>query len=214
VTTHLINRIEIQSMTKDHAQEALALSCEVFVEASALHSAIDISVKEYRQYMDAPFRAMVCQGLSLVAVDTKTGKLVGCLVACDYLTQGQKSTMVPDKLKPVNALLSSLDDTYRKIRQLQTGQCMLVDMAVVTPTERGLGIYSRLRETAHKTGQDAGFSLVVGELSSAATQHLCVNHYKHRIYAEIEYSTFKYMGKTPFSSIKTPRSILLAEGAL
>jgi len=222
-------------MTKDHAEEAFSLACKVFVEGSVLHAAMDISVEEYRRYMEVSFNSMLNQALSLVALNTSNNEIVGCLVACDYLSQNQQTTIdsnigsalpisaqdpqlskttVPDKLKPVNAILDSLDEIYRKNRQLRAGQCMLVDMAVVTHAERGQGIYRKLREAAHRVGKDAGFSLVVGELSSAATQRLCVNRFKHKVCAEIEYSEFAYNGDTPFASINIPNSILLVEGEL
>jgi len=201
-------------MTNDYAPQAFTLACEVFVEASVLHTAVGISVEEYQRYMDASFKAMISQGLSLVAVDTDTNKVIGCLIACDYLTQGQATTTVPKKLKPVNAILANLDNLYRKNQRLQAGDCMLVDMAVVTPDARKLGIYSELRKAAHRLGREAGFTRVVGELSSAATQRLCVDRLNHKVCAEIEYASFEYEGQTPFSSISTPKSILLTEGAL
>jgi len=214
MTRHLTSKIEISRMTRESSQEAFSLACEVFVEASVLHTTMNVSLEEYRDYMDSSFETMRNQDLSLVATDTKNNKLVGCLVACDYLTQGLSLAITPDRLKPVNALLSSLDDMYRKHRQLPVGQYMLVDMAVVSPNARRRGIYSMLRETAHRIGREAGFSRVVGELSSAATQQLCVNRFKHKVCAEIEYSSFKYKGQYPFSAIKKPKSIVLVEGKL
>jgi len=126
--------------------------------------------------------------------------VVGCIVACDYKLQAQNLAPIPDKLKPINAILNSLDNIYRKSRELQLGQCLLVDMAVVAPHARGHGIYKKLRDAIHQIGREAGFSYVVGELSSAATQHLCINRFNHKVCAEIEYSSFNYMNPlAPFS---------------
>nr|MBX2838286.1 hypothetical protein [Gammaproteobacteria bacterium] len=60
----------------------------------------------------------------------------------------------------------------------------------------------------------AGFRSVVGELSSSATQHLCINKFGHTVQAEIAYESFMYEGENPFSKIKEPPSIILAEGDL
>jgi len=202
-------------LTEEHAREAFSLACEVFVKSSVLHASTDISVEEYRNYMSPSFQAMTDQGLSLVAVDTHKNELVGCLVACDYLTDGSELTDTPDSMKPINAILNDLDSIYRKKRpQLQYGQCMLVDIAAVSPASRGKGIYRLLRETAHQLGREKGFNYVVGELSSMATQRLCVDRFKHEIIAEIEYSTYEFMSRLPFSEIRTPQSILLVEGEL
>jgi len=91
---------------------------------------------------------------------------------------------------------------------------MLVDMAVVSSMARGQGIYRKLRESAHLIGREAGFSRVIGELSSAATQQLCINRLKHKVCAEIVYSTYEYKNQKPFASIKEPKSIVLVEGDL
>jgi len=210
----ILTEPKIECLTSESSAEAFSLVCKVFVEASVLHTAMNISIEEYREYMASSFEVMRNQNISLIAKDTRSDKLVGCLIACDYMTQTPVLTSIPDKLKPVNAILKSLDDIYRKNRQLEEGQCLLVDMAVVTPAARGQGIYRMLREAIHQLGREAGFSHVVGELSSAATQHLCVNRFKHKIRAEIEYSSFKYRNQNPFLSIKNPSSIVLADGDL
>jgi len=190
---HNTRCIEISRMTQDVSQEAFSLACEVFVKASPLHTAMKVTIEEYRDYMALSFVKMRTQNLSLIATDTKNNDLVGCIVACDYATQGQCTVEVPQSLKPINALLNTLDEKYRQDRRLQKGQCLLVDMAVVTPSARGQGIYRRLREAAHQIGREAGFSCVVGELSSTTTQR---------------------GGRFPFSSIKSPKSIVLVEGEL
>lgn len=211
---HHTSNIEIKRLTSESAADAFSLACEVFVDASVLHSATGVTIEEYQNYMNDSFDAMWRQGLSLVACNRQTNELIGCLVACDYLTQGQNLSSIPDRLKPVNALLNRLDEMYQEFRDVKPAQCMLVDMAVVSPAARGKGIYKKLREAVHKIGREEGFSVVVGELSSAATQALCVNQLQHKICAEIEYSSFMYEDHYPFSAIKTPRSIVLTEGKL
>ncbi len=209
-----INSVEITPMTSDNSHEAFSLACKVFVNASVLHTAMDVTFKEYREYMRASFEVMWKQGLSIIATDTNSNELIGCLVACDYQTQTKNSAKIPNKLKPVIALLRDLEEIYLQNRQIEPGQFMLVDMAVVKPEASGRGIYRKLREKAHQIGREAGFRNVVGELSSAATQHLCINRFGHKVCAEIEYTSFNYLGRRPFAAIKEPPSIILVEGDL
>jgi len=206
--------VEISPMTREISSTAFSLACKIFADASVLHTAVDISIEEYREYMQASFDAMWKQGLSLVATDRTNNELIGCLVACDYAIQEPSTDQVPYKLKPVNALLNNLEAIYLENRQLEPRKYMLIDMAVVNSTASGRGIYRKLRETAHQVGREAGFNRVVGELSSAATQHICINRFGHKVCAEIEYASFGYMNKTPFAAIKEPSSIVLVEGEL
>ena len=57
----------------------------------------------------------------------------------------------------------------------------------------------------------AGFNTVIGELSSAATQHVCVNSLGQTVMAEIEYASFEFAGGYPFAEIVKPPSIQLVE---
>lgn len=214
MTEQYSDNIEITSMRRECASDAFSLVCNIFVEASVLHNAVDITIDEYREYLHGSFDEMWRQGLSIIATDRTTNELVGCLLACDYAKQELNSAKVPAKLEPVNALLKTLDSAYRTDRKILPGQVMLVDMAVVKETFSGCGIYTRLREKAHRIGRDAGFQQIVGELSSAATQHLCVNRFRHKICAEIEFASFTYNNEKPFASIKEPASIILVEGQL
>jgi len=121
---------------------------------------------------------------------------------------------MPDSIRPVAALLQSLDALYRNQRQIVLGDYLLVDMAVVSSAACGQGLYRKLRTFVHQHGCNAGFKWVVGELSSAATQRVCVADFGHKICAEIDYRSFEYSGQRPFSTISDPRSILLVEGEL
>ena len=212
--SNLVTGINICRLTVDKSDAALSLACQVFANGSVLHKALDISIEEYREYMRVPFELMLEQNLSLVAVEADTNMILGCLVACDYTFQVPNKTEVPAKLKPLAALLEELDRSYRKQRPMILGQSMFVDMAVVSPDATGRGIYRGLRETAHRIGRDVGFKRVIGKLSSAATQHVCVSRFGHRVCAEIEYASFLYRGQKPFAKICDPVSIQLVEGEL
>jgi len=214
MSRHQTSRIYIERMTSEHAAKAFNIACDVFVNASVLHTAVGVTLEDYRRYMHTPFNAMQKQGLSLVAIDSRSNEIIGCLVACDYADQATNSIETPPVLRPVNALLCDLETRYRANRQINPGEYMLVDMAAVKPAARGLGLYSELRLAAHRIGQQSGFKRVVGELSSAATQHLCFNRLGHHICAEIHYASFEYSNHKPFASISEPPSIMLAEGKL
>lgn len=210
---HTFN-IDILPLSKENSDAAFSLACSVFVDASVLHEAVGVSIKEYREYMRGSFETMRKQELSLVAIDSSTNEIIGCLIACDYTSQVQNPSAIPDTLKPINALLQDLDNIYRGTQRVTAGQCLLVDMAIVSPLARGLSVYSRMREAIHMVGRAVGFTKVVGELSSAATQHVCINKFGHRVCAEIEYASFEYSGRRPFAKIKEPLSIQLVEGEL
>ena len=87
-------------------------------------------------------------------------------------------------------------------------------MGAVSSAARGQGIYQRMRATAHEVARDKGYKRVLGELSSAATQHVVLNQLGHRKMVEILFSEFRYSETLPFASIENPPSIILSEGTL
>lgn len=179
-----------------------------------LHRTVGVSLDEYRKYMHRSFDAMCQQDLSVVATDTVSNKIVGCLVACDYALAEQGSTDMPECMKPVSALLQKLDSLYREGRCIEPGDYLLVDMVAVSSEVRNRGIYRTLRQAVHQIGYDAGFKWVVGELSSAATQRVCRSEFGHTVRVEINYQNFEFCGRRPFALIGDPDSIQLVEGKL
>lgn len=208
------SNVEISKLSRENSSPAFSLACKVFAQESVLHKATGVSIEDYREYLNAPFEAMREQQLSLVATDSTTKQVIGCLIACDYAIQIHNPIESPESVKPINALLQQLDKSYRETRRIIPGQFILVDMAIVSPGARGRSIYQKLREAAHLVARNAGYKWAVGELSSAATQRVCVNKFGHKVCAEIEYSSFEYSGRRPFSTIQAPPSIQLVEADL
>ena len=91
---------------------------------------------------------------------------------------------------------------------------LLVDIAVVAADAANTGIYQQLRLALERNAADAGFEKIFGELSSAATQRVCVEKSNHKLVAEIPYQKFIYKNRKPFASISSPESIQLVEQSL
>lgn len=199
--------------------ELVSFVCAEFLAGSVLHRALDISLPEYSHYMAEPICALLQQENSFVAIDEADQTVAGCILAGDFrpteTDQQVHDKPVPEFARPINALLNSLEQQYESQRPLNSTQAtLLVDIAVVAPRARGQGLYTRLREAVHKRALQRGYTSVVGELSSVATQHLCVEKLGHRVICEIPYRSFEFDGQYPFASIKEPASIQLVEGAL
>ena len=181
-----------------------------------LHRALNIPLGEYTRYMTEPVLSLLAEELSFVAVDSEDGSICGCILAGEYpaAAKSNDSSITPEFIKPVNALLTELDRLYLEQRSVKPGTALLVDIAVVSSKAAGQGIYTRLRQTVHKAGPERGYRVIVGELTSAATQYTCVKKFGHRLICEIPYKAFEYNGRYPFASITEPASIQLVEGIL
>ncbi len=194
-------------------EAAFALVTQVFVSGSTLHRALGIELDAYRAYLRPSFEAMVQESLSVVA-EASDGTLQGCMIAVDFHGPAHEAAQPQPPFAPVSALTSALCAEYLRARTFDPGEVLLVDMAAVPPASAGGGIYQEMRTHVHRLARERGFRSVVGELSSAATQHVVLNRLGHAKVVEIAFDAFRHGDGYPFRMIAQPRSIVLAEGAL
>ena len=83
-------QIEISKLDESLAEKAFALASSNFASQSALHLALNTDLDEYSAYLRPTFFDDVKDGLSLAATDTKSGELLGVLVARDFLKKRHK----------------------------------------------------------------------------------------------------------------------------
>ena len=206
--------IRVVPLDQEILKPAFELATEIFIRHSTLHQALGIGLDAYRDYLHPSFVDMINDELSVVAIDEATEKLIGCLIACDFYKVLETSPNASGLFKPLEALTNALCKQYRQKRSIGPGEVTLVDMGAVVESASGGGVYQKLRDFAQKGAKQAGFSRVVGELSSCATQHVVLNRLGHQNVAEIRFQEFELDGVFPFSSITEPPSIILAEGIL
>ena len=201
-------------LTEGYHEAAFNLATEVFVSDSTLHRALKIELDEYRDYLRKSFAEMVSEDLSIVAIEENSEDIVGCLIATDFYGHLRPVIKPENKFSPLAALTAELCRQYKAKRTIQSGEVVLVDMGAVVSSAAGQGIYKQMRKTAQANAKAKGFTHIVGELSSASTQHVILKIQGHQKLAEVEFAKFAFRDKIPFEAINTPRSIILAEGAL
>ena len=204
----------LRPLTPSDHKAAFDLVTEVFVSASTLHKALHINLEEYRTYLKASYDEMASSGLSVVAIDTETEAIIGCLLGYDFHDHINNKGSVPEKFAPLSALSNALCGSFIKERAPGPRDIAYLDMAAITPAYLGQGIYQNMRTFAHTNAKELGFKSVLGELSSSITQHFVLNKMGHTKEAEVWFEQFAYNSTKPFQSIKEPKSIILAQGQL
>lgn len=202
----------IEPLSRDLLDPAFDLATKVFAEDSTLHHALCINLSDYRDYLRAPFEAMVNEGLSLVAVDGAENVL-GVMIATDFCGTGTSSE-APAPFAALTAITSALCRDYLAQNPRDPGDAILVDIGAVSPAARGLGIYKAMRNETHRLAKSKGYRFAMGELSSAATQRVVLDMMGHRKVGEILFETFEWNGVRPFKAIQDPPRLILSEGTL
>jgi len=207
--------IEIKPLVGRYSGDTLALVCNVFCTASPLHHALGISSNAFKQYLSPDWLNYSMRGPvpSLVAVHAHSDEVVGCLIPAAFPTLFDSIASLPAPQRKIYGLLQMLEDRFLQSSP-ELARSFLVDIAVVSPEFEKQGIYRQLRQAIHESGKNSGYHKVYGELSATATQHVCREHFGHRVVAEVAYAEFDLEGSRPFETIKEPPSIQLVEGIL
>lgn len=210
----MIKNYSIRSLDSNHSEQALSLVSKEFSAGSPLHRAMNITQQEYFDYLTDNWSSYAFEGpvKPLAAFSNSGEELLGCIIASHFPGRYQFIETLPKKHQPIAALLQALEQQYLQ-NNTYSGGGLLADLAVVKKDHHDLGIYQQLRAALQKSSAAAGYSTVFGELSSAATQHVCINKLGHEVIAEINYSEFRYSDEMPFACIKEPHSIQLVSSS-
>jgi ribosomal protein S18 acetylase RimI-like enzyme len=120
---------------------------------------------------------------------------------------------LPESFAPVDALLDSLDDDYRRTRTIVEGSHAHFNMLAVAPASSGRGIAQRIVELslAHAAGR--GFRFAFTEATGRASQHI----FRKLGFQErhtVAYEDFRFDGRPVFASIDSTVGIVLMEAGL
>jgi len=206
--------IDIRPLDPYLLESAFDLATRVFIGGSTLHCALGIGLEEYRSYLRPDFEAMVCEGLSVAAIDTVNNELSGCLIVTDVTAQFRAQPVAGPAFTPLAKLNGELFSQYLRSREIRAGETVLVDMGAVSQDARGGGVYRAMRAAAQDLARRRRFRRVLGELSSSATQRFVLERLGHKKVAEVDFATFEFEGTRPFRTIIDPPSLVLAEGML
>ena len=196
------------------ASDVFEFVCREFVRGSELHRATGVGTEEYTEYFRAPFFEMIEEKLSFVTMDKNTGEVTACLLAGRFQPCDSALANTPRSIQPIKAILVELEKVCLPLLSQPLENTVLVDIAMVAPAVSGQGIYSGLRKALHQQAAARGFAGVVGELSSKATQVVCVQKLGHRLVGQVDYQSFEFNGAYPFAKIKNTDSIQLVEHVL
>jgi hypothetical protein len=204
------DRWHVCAVTPKNSGEALRLIGEHFLSGSPLHQAVGMTKQEFKQYMPAQWKAALDNPLpALVAMNRTSQQIVGCLLPAPFPSSFDDIEALPDKRRTIALLLQQLENRYLPSHPVAE-KSLMIDIAVVSESVSGQGIYQQMRRTFECLAVAHGYTRLFGALSSAATQRVCVGKWGHRVVAEVRYDEFTTGCETPFSVITDPASIQLA----
>ncbi len=204
------SNIDYEVLRQHDVEEALSCSVSAFVNWEPTTKAVGATPEDFHYMMKIVCQACVDEGLSVIAKDKNTGKIIGNTISKDFLTFPQEGM---DNISP--ALLSGfsifkkLENDYKAQHPVKRGElCHLLSLGVLEPF-RLANIGTQLVLEAHQLAQKHQFKGVIAQVSNPISQHILLNKFGYEKLDAIEYQDFEYQGRKIFSSITETESCQL-----
>ena len=200
-----------------YLNEMANLVAQAFTFSDPMAIVQNFTIAEFADYVELLGRNIEEQKLTIVAKDKLTNKLVGAVIAADFISD---STLNPEnsdelsiKFEPIVELLMSLEHQYTHNKQIKIGEYLHVYMLAVSPEYRGERIAQNLVRLCLENGVQRDFSNAVTEAANSISQHI-FKKLDFMSRHEISYQEFTYQGEQIFSSIEGHSGTILMDKSL
>jgi hypothetical protein len=195
--------ISYQVLTEENLKSAIECISNTFYFGEPMTKALNITLEEFKYFASIVLRKAVLDKLSVVALDNITGKVVGVLIAEDFMTEPPEGIeTISPKFLPIFELLGNLDTRYKEKYPVHPGELYHIFMVGVYKKYAGLSL--PLTRTAEIIARSKGYVAAIGE----ATNPISYKIYTKRLgFKDVEgvkpitYAKFEYSGKQVFANI-------------
>ena len=210
----LLTKDGIEYGPLDRETLAGAIDCvsDVFTDAEPMSRYLGITREEFLVFANAVYPHLADQGLSFVARDPDSGKIVGIRMSEDFA--GSEMGEIPGlspKFMPLFAILTQIDDYFRTIRDVEPGKYIHLFMVAVRSAYGGRGVAPTMNRLFFDHVKKLGFTHAVTEPTGAISQHILVNKFGFDVVHEIKYKDFVFEGRKVFDGLKDHEGVMLLE---
>lgn len=206
--------IVYQLLESPDLEATINCMAEVFPNKEPLTTALGITIDEFY-----PFAELVCiqavkEGLSHIAKDANTGKVIGFRISEDLIQEEseENNTVINSLIKfyPIISLLKELKEEYLQDIRIKKGQVLHFIMVGVQENYRNLNIAKNLITKNLRLAQDKKFTTVICEATGVISQHNARKLGFNEIVA-IEYKDYVYQELKVFEKIEPHSKCILME---
>ena len=197
------NGIVYKLLDKENAAETTELLNTIFVEEEYITKESHITWDEFdvlsKTYMELNFK----EPLSLVALDEKTGEIIGFSITEDIKSKNAIDIDifldVSDHYYPFNNCLEELHRRFLKIN-FKEKECFHIFLLGVKPAYRRRNIGRKLIQYSEDLAKSLGFKYVMIEATSPNTKPIC-EKLEYENLGNIPYESYVLDGKKPFEHV-------------
>lgn len=182
-----------------------------FAAGEPMTRSLGITVEELYDFATLVCQKAAREGLSIVAKSQQTGKLMGCLMAEDFVTEPTEGLPgVTPKFAPILALLGELDGYYTQRHTVHKNDILHLFMVGVFEQYRRLNICKNLTAASEQLGKAKHCKGVIVEATGPISQYIVMEDKKYNMVTSILYKEFEFHHNRIFAWITDCDSCILA----
>jgi hypothetical protein len=197
-------------LSTSHAQGAIECIASTFLGGEPMTRALKLKESDFYDFVEIFIHKAISEGLSIVAKDPDTDRIIGCLVCQDFnadLPEGIER--VSESFAPIFSLLTHLDERYKARYGVNMGDLYHLFMGGVAKKYSGQGIIHQMTHQGEMLARSYGFKAAIGEATGPVSQHVYLNHLGYKEIDAVTYRDFVYQGTYVFKDVTSCTSCKL-----
>ncbi|MEW5802357.1 MAG: hypothetical protein AB1847_09670 [bacterium] len=193
-------------------EQVISCLASTFSESEPMTKTLKIAPSELLGLAELICNEAISKGVSLVAKDNRTGRIAAFSLAGDFTDwPPQGIERVNAKVFPILALVSDLDEEYKKNRKIMPGEIFHLSFLGSCGHYKKRKIATTIVRKHLQLAQVKGFTCAVAEVTGPASQHILIDKFGFVEKCRIDYKSYLYCGVRVFENIKDVSSCFLVE---
>ncbi|MBE9197864.1 MULTISPECIES: non-ribosomal peptide synthetase [unclassified Nodularia (in: cyanobacteria)] len=199
-----LSDVEIVTFEEQYLEQTVALVSECFTFREPLGVGLGLQKEEFNSFSETVCRNCLFESLSFVALHRLSGNVIGFCLSEDFASSLGGDFEIPEFLKPIFALLDSLDRMYIKTYgEVKVGEIIHVFMTGTSSHVEGAAIALALEKKVLEVAASLNYKRAVTICTHAVTAYIAQELEYQRRYA-VQYESFEFEGRRVFSHVPAP----------
>ncbi len=203
-------RIIYEIFQEKDLEETAVLISEVFTRGEPTVRYFGITAKEYHYFAELYCKKGIEEGLSILAKDKDTGKIVAFLISEDFDSSAPEGIEKIDKKIAIDLAIVDAIEEEAKANKKKGERRFHIFLGGTEKEYVNRGIMTTLIDESIKLAKSKKFTNIIAEPTGFATQHI-FKKFGFEQQKMIEYKKFVFEGKNIFEHLESPVGIILME---
>lgn len=204
------NEVSYGILQSEDIEESINCLALTFTAGEPMTQHLAITLEDFRVFARPFCVKAVKDRFSVVARSQQTGKVAGCLISEDFMTEPPSGLRnIHPNFEPILSLLTQLDEIYKSQTTVIRDEILHEFLLGVYRDYKGMNIAHNLLKAGHVLGRLKGYKGFIAEATGPVSQHIFIEKNGYRVVGNIQYGEFEFGSVKIFAGITTCKSCKL-----